>query len=243
MKLIPFFRKVVSESKRHGLAKLRQLFKINQVKFSEEKWQADAQTNEFDWHKHDEWRPSKKFAEDNERLLRSWGFNESDYSGQMVVDLGAGSKLRTRFFKDAELVVIEPLADKFLKEIPWCDLNDAQKVYSTAAEERIAELEGQADFVMSVNVLDHCYDFQLIIENIYSYLKKGGLAFLSFDEHFITDKMHPLVLTDSICSKIFLDLGFTIEQKTRGFSEDVFQVTQRHNYGHGTYCLNYWLRK
>lgn len=58
------------------------------------------------------------------------------------MDLGAGSKLRTKFFTDAKIIAIEPLAEKFMKEIEWCDLKDAYRVYSRPAEDFIGELEG-----------------------------------------------------------------------------------------------------
>lgn len=114
-----------------------------------------------------------------ERLLSHFSFPFDSYRWKTIIDLGAGSKLRIKYFLDAKIIAIEPLADRFMKEIEWCDLAYAYKVYSRPAEELIEECVLKADLVISINVLDHCYDFELVIENIAAYLKDDALAFLS----------------------------------------------------------------
>ena len=99
-------------------------------------------------------------------LFEHFGLKPGDYSGKTVIDLGAGSKLRSRYFSEAELIAIEPLADRFLKEIDWCDLAQAHEVYSVPAETKIESCVGRADLLISINVLDHCYDFERIIEGV-----------------------------------------------------------------------------
>jgi 2-polyprenyl-3-methyl-5-hydroxy-6-metoxy-1,4-benzoquinol methylase len=212
---------------------------VSKTTESRQKWAVDAQEGEFKFHKNDTWRKTPDFMNQTDRLLRHFGFTPEQYAGKVVVDVGAGSMLRTRFFTDAHLVVVEPLADRFVAEIPACDLTDAAELYSLPAEELIDGLVGRADLVISINVLDHCFDFPKIARNIREYLAPGGLAFLSFDMHDKADHMHPLSLTESTCKPIFDKAGLSIEKLTTGVGE-VLGGSQ--TYGHGPFTLNYWLR-
>jgi len=207
------------------------------TKHSAEEWQSFAQEGEFEFHVGDTWRTSNDFVNQSRRLFEHFGFSAQGYAGKTVVDLGAGSKLRSKFFEKAKLVVIEPLADRFRDSIDWCDLNDANQVYSYPAEQKIEELEGQADLLVSINVLDHCYNFETIIANIASYLAPDGIAFLSFDKHEVADEMHPIHVTEEICEAIFSQAGLEIQK----FSTGAGSILK--TYGHGPYCLNYWLGK
>ena len=202
-------------------------------------WEREAQEGEFRFHKRDRWRQTGDFMAQTDRLFRHFGFAPADYAGKTVIDVGAGSMLRTKFFTDARLIVVEPLADRFLAEIKATDLRDAAEVHSRPAEQLIETLVGTADLVISINVLDHCFDFPQIVKNIRQYLKPDGLAFLSFDMHAEADEMHPLSLTEATCSPIFADAGLTIEKVTTGVGD---ALGGPQTYGHGPFTLNYWLR-
>ena len=216
---------------------------LDRAKASKELWKEQSQKGEFDFHKTNTWRQSTKFMEDTILLFDSFGFSRQDYAGKKVVDLGAGSKLRSKYFEHAEWIAIEPMADDCIREIEWCDLEDAKAVYSLPAEDLIPELVNEVDFLFSINVLDHCFDFRAIIDNIYQYLKEDGMAFVSFDAHFVTDEMHPLILSDKICTKIFEEAGFKIKKKSKGFEGQFKKLKNTDTYGHGSFCLNYWLEK
>lgn len=203
----------------------------------EEKWRGIAQRGELAFHRTNKWRQSEDFDRSTAALFEYFGFDAHEYDGKTIVDLGAGSKLRTKFFKNAELIVIEPLADEFLRDIAWSDLKDASFLYSRPAEELIDEVVGQADLVMSINVLDHCFALEKIIENIVLYMRPDALAFLSFDSHAPTaDGMHPLTLDEDSCEKIFLEKGLVVERRLRGLGPG------GSTYGHGE-ALSFWLRK
>lgn len=198
-------------------------------------WEMLAQKGEFQYHKKNKWRQTEAFAKDTARLFEHFGFHQAALRGKTIIDLGAGSRLRTRYFQDAKIIAIEPLGDKFRNELTWSDLNEAAALYSVPAENYVKELEATADCVISLNVLDHCFAFQEILRHVHRYLKKDGMAFLSFDSHTETDFMHPLILTDDSCRPMFAAAGFTVERATEGlgpFGE---------SYGHGR-TLNYWLR-
>ena len=209
------------------------------TKHSVEAWSKLAQEGEFNFHKNNKWRQSDDFMQQTIKLFDYFGFSRSQYKGKTIIDLGAGSKLRTKYFTGANIIVIEPLAERFIQEIEWCDLNDALEVYSTPAEITIEECKNRADLLISINVIDHCYDFETIVDNIYKYLKKDGLAFISFDKHEKADKMHPLQLDEEICKNIFKKKGFIINN----FSAGTNNTLPNNTYGHGPYCLNYSLSK
>lgn len=206
------------------------------TKVDKQQWQAHAQEGEFEFHKNNKWRPSPDFSRQTAELFAHFALKASDFRGKTVLDLGAGSKLRSKYFKESSIIAIEPLANRFINEIPWCDLTDASEVYSVSAEEPVAQCRGRADLLISINVLDHCYNFEKAVRNIRDYLRDDGIAFLSFDKHETADEMHPLALNEATCEQVFKGIGFTIERCTRGMGSS-------HTYGHGPYCLNYWLRK
>jgi 2-polyprenyl-3-methyl-5-hydroxy-6-metoxy-1,4-benzoquinol methylase len=204
-----------------------------------DEWEREAQEGEFRWHKRDRWRQTPDFMAQTDRVFRHFGFTPGDYAGQTVIDVGAGSMLRTKFFAEARLIALEPLADRFIAEIPSCDLQDAAEVHSRPAEQLIESLVGSADLVISINVLDHCFDFAEIVKNIRQYLKPDGIAFLSFDMHAAADEMHPLSLTEETCAPLFADAGLSVEKVTTGMGDS---LGGPQTYGHGPFTLNYWLR-
>jgi len=219
------------------------LWTKERVSASKTGWLENAQTGELHFHKTNDWRSTPDFMHNTILLFESFGYDKTQFDGKVIADLGAGSRLRSKFSLGAKIVAIEPLADRCVSDIAWCDLQDAWKVYSKPAEEFIPELENSIDFLFSINVLDHCYDFPRIIENVYKYMKGGAECFLSFDEHRYTDKMHPLILSDKICCDIFTNTGFTIKKKSNGFAGEFARIFNTSTYGHGRYCLNYWLIK
>ena len=141
-------------------------------------WKIFQQHAEAFVHRHDEWRAGTDFDKDNAILLKYFGFNENDFSNAILFDLGSGSRLRTSFFRNAKIIAIEPLADRFIKESPGCNLKDAIAIISIPAEEIGDKLQNRADALISINVIDHCYDVELVIHNIYQVIKEGGFAFL-----------------------------------------------------------------
>jgi 2-polyprenyl-3-methyl-5-hydroxy-6-metoxy-1,4-benzoquinol methylase len=181
--------------------------------------------------------------EETRLLFESFGFKPTDYENKLICDLGAGSRMRGKFFLNARQIIIEPMAEKCINEIQWCDFSDAEKVFSVPAEKEIIELKNKCDFLFSVNVLDHCFDFEKIIKNISSYMKPNSLAFLTFDSHFTTSVGHPLILTEKICEKIFKQNNLKIKKFSKGFPDAFKTIYNKNGYDGNSYCLNYWLIK
>jgi len=186
------------------------------LKVDKEQWSGTAQPGELSFHRTSTFRADhEKFTAANARFFDGFGFSATQFTGKTIVDLGAGSKLRALYFTGANIIAIEPLAEKFMQEIEWCDLRKASEVYSAPAEAMIDGLAGRVDFLFSINVLDHCYDFVDCIANIYAYLKPGGTAFLAFDCHQKTDDLHPIIVNEKVASAAMFDAGFQIDKLER----------------------------
>jgi SAM-dependent methyltransferase len=180
-----------------------------------------AQAIEMDFHERNIWRRSKNFIIDTKLLLAGWGYTPLDYTEKQIVDLGAGSKLRSRFFQNAKIIVIEPLAEKFIKKVEYSDLKDAYRIYSFPAEKFIPELENKIDFIMCINVLDHAENPEKILRNSFSYLKNLGQMLLSVDLHSgYSGLPHTINFIDEYeLEKIVKNCGFHIIKSFKGLPQ------------------------
>tara|TARA_X000000368_G_scaffold41010_1_gene29674 strand:+ start:8628 stop:9281 length:654 start_codon:yes stop_codon:yes gene_type:complete len=202
------------------------------------KWKNKAQKFELNFHINNEWRPSEDFENHSRLLFNFFGFKEDSFTSKNILDLGAGSKLRTKYFKGSKIFVIEPLADEFIKNIEWCDLMDAEKVYSIASEEVVAELVNNIDYIFCINVLDHCYDLDKIIYNCNKYLKINGSACLSFDIHEEdVDDGHPIHIEKTMFENILTENGFETSKIITGLPDE-----DTDSYGHGD-AITYFVKK
>jgi len=180
-------------------------------------------------------------------FLGRFEFESEQFRGATVVDIGCGPILHSSWFSGAELVALDPLANEYRVHVPWNRLDLAKEVYSCPAEELVPGLVGRADAVVSINALDHGYDFRLAVSNVAAYLRPGAIAFLSFDLHDQADDLHPLVLSREFCESAFADAGLCVERHSEGLKGNEDQPGQpgqpRRSYGsHGT-AHHWWLRK
>jgi SAM-dependent methyltransferase len=192
-----------------------------------EQWQSAAQSGELEYHVERKTEPDHELEKLNHELFEGFGFQAEEWSGKTVVDIGAGSHLRTSFFAGARIVAVEPLANEYLEKIKWCELGAADVVHAITGEQRIDELEGTADLVVCINVLDHTYDPAAIVENVHGYLHEDGQFLLSMDLHGQTaDGMHPVEFTAESLIELLFEQGFAID---RGYR----YLAHRRSYGHG----------
>ena len=202
------------------------------------KWKNKAQNFELNFHINNNWRPSDDFEKHSQLLFNYFGFNQNSFEGKNILDLGAGSKLRTKYFIGAKIYVIEPLANDFIEKIEWCDLKDAEKVYSIASEEFVSELENKIDYIFCINVLDHCYDIDKIIHNCKKYLKKNGVACLSFDIHEEDiDDGHPIHIEKKSFEELLNSYDLAIKNIVMGLPDE-----DGDSYGHGE-AITYFVEK
>tara|TARA_B100001996_G_C18669631_1_gene596176 strand:+ start:3255 stop:3899 length:645 start_codon:yes stop_codon:yes gene_type:complete len=212
--------------------------KLFKTKNPYKKWRNKAQNFELNFHINNKWRTSEDFEIHSKLLFNYFGFDENSFKGKNILDLGAGSKLRTKFFNGSKIFVIEPLADDFIKKIEWCDLNDAEEVYSIASEEYVPELENKIDYIFCINVLDHCYDIDKIIYNCTKYLKKNSIACLSFDIHDEDiDDGHPIHIEKNNFEKILSLNKLSIKNIIHGLPDK-----DGDSYGHGE-AITYFVEK
>lgn len=174
-----------------------------------------AQAAELQFHIKDTWRPSPKFMEDTQKLFEYFAYSPERWYGQPILDLGAGSMLRSRYFEGAIIHALEPLGGLFLERIPSCDLGKADDLNFARAEQFVDKWEGKMDFVMCINVLDHCHDPEMVLQNAHRYLRPGDSRFLlSVDTGTIPDEMHPIPITvewlSNECAKLFRFKGVKI---------------------------------
>ena len=164
-----------------------------------------------------QYRQMPQFMENANKLFKFFGYKPEDFEDKFVLDVGAGSKLKSRYFNKAKIIAIEPLADKFIDNLEWSDLNYAYKVYSKPAEYLIEDLKNKVDFALSINVLDHVYSPHISLKNIYEYLKKDGEFFLSVDLH---DKVshigHPIATSKEKIKKMVIECGYKIVKEQIG---------------------------
>lgn len=196
-------------------------------------WSTVAQPGELAFHKRPGLRSGADWEAKNVAFWERRGFVPDGWEGKLVVDVGAGSRLRTLYFRGATIAAIEPLADKFQAEVEWQDLDKADELYALPAEKDIPELHGRADLLVSMNVLDHGYDFEAAVANVRRYLKPDGLAHLSFDPHDKPDKLHQLLIDDRTARAVFDRCGLAVER---------FEQWGRYHAGAGPETLHYWLR-
>lgn len=152
------------------------------------------------------------------------------FDGQLIVDIGAGSRLRSRYFERARIVAIEPLADRFVSTIKWSDLREAAELQSIPAEQFVEHLAGQAAFVMCINVLDHVFDPDSVVRNAFRYLEPGGDFLLAVDLHAHGEAghMHPVHVDRAGLRRMLDAAGFSIEREFDGLGP-----TGANSFGHG----------
>lgn len=176
----------------------------------------------MEWHRANPWRAdTEAFEADTKRLMKRYGIKATGWKS--VIDAGAGPRLRSTYFKRAKLYAIEPLAEAY-REFDWCDLDKAT-VYAQPLEQYIPDL--RAEFLICINVLDHCQDFDKVVANLSRY---ANTLFLSYDCG-EPDPMHPLHLNEVDSEMVFMQYGLKV---------DKFDIGDPYRAG---YSMNYWLSK
>jgi 2-polyprenyl-3-methyl-5-hydroxy-6-metoxy-1,4-benzoquinol methylase len=179
-------------------------------------WKTWSQKNELNFHKNNTWRKTKDFINQTEYIMNFFGYSPEMFKNETIIDLGCGSKLRSKFFINSKIVAIDPLANDFINSIEWSNLKDTAKYYSVPAEEVIPELKNTAKFVMCINVLDHTFDPKAILKNSYHYLRNDGEFLLSVDAHKLISPLHPQALNEEILQKLFNQLKFRTIRSYKG---------------------------
>ncbi len=189
-------------------------------------WRYFAQPGELHFHQGigSEYRLSEEFNAHSKLLFERYSLISDNFVAKCVLDIGAGSRLRTKYFDKAKLYVIEPLAVEYMS-LPQSDLNEAEFVSSKPAEFYHSSLQEAMDLIVCLNVLDHCFDWVKVVENCYKYNITGGLFMLSVDLHDDKDPMHPIGLSESKLEALFVELGYTVLLKELNDGDYTHDIT------------------
>ena len=166
-------------------------------------------------------------------IWEAFGFERDRFKDLIVLDVGCGPTGRMRYFKDhkgsGKIIGMDPLMDEYRK-LKNARLSAYDELIASPAEEFIQELENKFDFVVSLNALDHGYDLQKSLENLYKYMKSDSEALISFDciNEYQEDMTHPLRIRDKEVDALLLKLNFRIIDKTTQQT-----IPPRDNWGHG----------
>jgi SAM-dependent methyltransferase len=180
----------------------------------------------------------KAYAEESEWMMRRFNFEKQAFKNQTVVDIGCGPTGRLTWL-EGSFIAIEPLAGHY-RQMPWAHLEKYHKIYEQPAEIPIAELVGAVDMIFAINSLDHAFDLEAILGNMFSYLKPGGRAFISVDvdKPIANDPTHPLRLHSETVRLLLLKHGFVIEKEESGKCN----AAGESSWGGGT-AYHWWLQR
>lgn len=114
----------------------------------------------------------------------------------IILEVGSGGCYGYMPFinNSKERVIIDPLVDKYSGLHKKHNINipnmEDVKFYATPADEYIPELDNYADVLICQNMLDHTNEWAFVLSNLSSYVKKGGLIYLSTDiDHFFQNPL------------------------------------------------------
>lgn len=157
-------------------------------------WVSEDQPGELQYHASHSarWRWSPKWDEAKRILQEYFNFHFERYADETLMDIGAGTRSMLEWWEGRVKIAVEPLADRFANELNIRDLQKTMThVHAVAAEEFLPEWEGKVDFVWSHNVLDHCWSWQKILDNIDRYLRPGGEFYIGTDANQPPKSGHP----------------------------------------------------
>lgn len=203
-----------------------------------EQWHSVTQPAELGaWAMYGE-QECKEVAESSEWTMRRFGFEKDSFKDKVLVDIGCGPVGRLTWL-EGEFIAIEPLAKQF-RLLPFARLEKYGKIYEEPAEERIEELIGAVDQIVAINSLDHAFNLNLILENMFLYLKPGGEALISVDVNIEDDQpdpYHPLRLRHPAMRELLKRHGFEILREEHGKC-----TPKEDGWGAGV-AYHWWLRK
>ena len=211
------------------------------------------QAFEIDFHIRNKWRRSSSFLTSSIETFAKWGITDLDqFRDKVVVDVGAGSRMRGAIFRGAKLVAIEPMAPFLLNYLAagdgkWEELSHmdfykpevVHRLYGQAAEQRTCAIEGTADFVFCINALDHSYEPKQITANMARMLKPchvdaSALMLMSVDLDHKAHIGHPHTLTRVVMEQWFADNDLVVRQ----YWEEKTQFDVAYPGTLGTWTLN-----
>ena len=147
-----------------------------------------------------------------------------------AIELGCGPFTNMRLFLNSfpdikEVVLVDPLLSSYLNH-PNCSYKNAimnnRKIEIFSLPIENLNIDKKYDVVMMINVLEHCYDVNIILNKVVSLMKKGTIfifsdMMLDFSEidrmtRSVWDAGHPIRISTEYMNRFF-DLFETIYRK------------------------------
>lgn len=229
---------------------------VNEKKFWEDIYIKNKNDEVYEKTKSDGW---KSFAEE---ILKRNKIELVDLHNKKIVDLGCGPAgmargldllIKKKKINNSNIIAIDPLMDFFKKEIKILKENKNLKLLSNQGES-INLQDNSVDIIFCTNVLDHCENPNLVIDECFRILKPGGILlpsthviynYLDFVSSYIKyfDQNHPHHLTEVKMKKILFSkftstktvnrFSMAIDQRKFTFlnifkSKDVFRAFKRY---------------
>ncbi len=212
------------------------------IKGSENDWKSVTQPWEFAYWKK-VWKNDFDPYNDSRDIWTALGHDQNFLRDKYVLDVGCGPTGRLSYFEQhkgsGKIWAMDPLLDQY-RTLPSINFNVYDHLVCCATEDKREELVDTFDLIISLNALDHGYDISLACNNLYSYLKQDGVAFISLDccNTIHPDPTHPIRITKDRMSKVLEDAKFTITSLTN----TPCYPGGRENWGHGIHW-HWWLKK
>lgn len=153
---------------------------------NKEVWERDCQSFELDFQSKPNYRWKKEEFENAwaKHFMEWCEISENGFINRTVIDIGCGSRPAIDFFCKSVRYYIDPLLDKFVHIPQVAQIWDPEHMHHALgmpAEVRVKLLENSASFINCWNVLDHCYDWREVLDNVCAYARSGCLISLGTD--------------------------------------------------------------
>jgi len=150
-----------------------------------------------------------------------------DPSGPIrVLQIGCAVEDAVFFFKEGELYAVDPLADYYMEH--FAKSRNPRVEYRKAMGEEIPHPDNFFNIIICQNVLDHCIDYHLVMQEILRLLREPNLIYFGTDVYpldiaterwnaeakgEVVDPEHPHTFTEDSFDKELTRCNLTITER------------------------------
>lgn len=122
--------------------------------------------------------------------------NDAFWGNKVVVDFGCGPAGSLTWTKTPAVKIgIDVLAERYLRAFGE-DIVKQDMIYVTSSEEKIPMPDQFADYLITINSLDHVDNLDMITSELLRILKKDGILLASFNINELSTECEPQILTE-----------------------------------------------